>query len=221
MTTSPGAVFEDREDAAGQLAELLSASAMPNPVVLGLPRGGVPVAAVIARRLRAPLDVLVVRKLGVPWQPEVAMGAIGEGGIRVLDDRLVRALRIRASDVAAVEERERAVLEARVRMLRRGRALRRLDGRTALIVDDGIATGATAQAACLVARALGASTVVVAAPVGAPDAASRIVAADSVVCVRQPAGFVAVGQYYRRFDEVADEEVSAALAGGAAAGSDA
>lgn len=175
----------------------------------------------IARRLRAPLDVLVVRKLGVPWQPEVAMGAIGEGGIRVLDDRLVRALRIRASDVAAVEERERAVLEARVRMLRRGRALRRLDGRTALIVDDGIATGATAQAACLVARALGASTVVVAAPVGAPDAASRIVAADSVVCVRQPAGFVAVGQYYRRFDEVADEEVSAALAGGAAAGSDA
>lgn len=221
MTTSTGAVFQDREDAAGQLAELLSASAMPNPVVLGLPRGGVPVAAVIARRLRAPLDVLVVRKLGVPWQPEVAMGAIGEGGIRVLDDRLVRALRIRASDVAAVEERERAVLEARVRMLRRGRALRRLDGRTALIVDDGIATGATAQAACLVARALGASTVVVAAPVGAPDAASRIVAADSVVCVRQPAGFVAVGQYYRRFDEVADEEVSAALAGGAAAGSDA
>jgi predicted phosphoribosyltransferase len=221
MTTSPGAVFEDREDAAGQLAELLSASAMPNPVVLGLPRGGVPVAAVIARRLRAPLDVLVVRKLGVPWQPEVAMGAIGEGGIRVLDDRLVRALRIRASDVAAVEERERAVLEARVRMLRHGRALRRLDGRTALIVDDGVATGATAQAACLVARAFGAGTVVVAAPVGAPDAASRIVAADSVVCVRQPAGFVAVGQYYRRFDEVADEEVSAALAGGAAAGSDA
>ena len=221
MTTSPGAVFEDREDAAGQLAELLSASAMPNPVVLGLPRGGVPVAAVIARRLRAPLDVLVVRKLGVPWQPEVAMGAIGEGGIRVLDDRLVRALRIRASDVAAVEEREGAVLEARVRMLRRGRALRPLDGRTALIVDDGIATGATAQAACLVARAFGAGTVVVAAPVGAPDAASRIVAADSVVCVRQPAGFVAVGQYYRRFDEVADEEVSAALAGGAAAGTDA
>ena len=221
MTTSPEAVFEDRDDAAAQLAELLSGSVLPEPVVLGLPRGGVPVAAVIARRLVAPLDVIVVRKLGVPWQPEVAMGAIGEAGVRILDDRLVHSLRIPASEVAAVEERERAVLDARVQMLRRGHALRPLGGRTALIVDDGIATGATAQAACLVARSLGAGTVVVAAPVGAPDAASRITAADSVVCVRQPAGFVAVGQYYRRFDEVPDDEVTTALAGGAAAGDDA
>ena len=203
--------FRDRTDAGIRLAEHLAALQAPDVVVLGLPRGGVPVAAQVAAALDAPLDVIVVRKLGVPTHPEVAMGAIGEGGVRLLDETLIAQLGITPAEVDAVERRERATLDARVAQLRTDGVRLDLTGRTAIIVDDGIATGATAAAACQVARQLGAARVVVAAPVGPSDAASRLDGADEVVCLLQPAGFSAVGAHYRDFRQTTDEEVSALL----------
>ena len=182
--------------------------------MLGLPRGGVPVAAQVAAALGAPLDVIVVRKLGIPYQPEVAMGAIGEGGVRVLDEALVARAGVSASAVDAVESRERATLDARVARFREGHARLDLTGRTAIIVDDGIATGATATAAARVARQLGAVHVVVAVPIGGLDAADRIDDADDVVCLLQPPDFQAVGSYYRDFGQTSEDEVAALLAGG-------
>lgn len=205
--------FRDRTDAGRRLAEHLAAWRGPDVVVLGLPRGGVPVAAEVASALGAPLDVIVVRKLGIPYQPEVAMGAIGEGGVRVLDEALVARAGVTATEVDAVERRERATLEARVERFRSGRERLDLIGRTAIIVDDGIATGATATAAARVARQLGAARVVVAAPVGGPDAADRVHDADEVICLLQPPGFHAVGSYYRDFGQTSDDEVAALLAG--------
>lgn len=179
--------------------------------MLGLPRGGVPVAAEVAAGLGAPLDVIVVRKLGIPYQPEVAMGAIGEGKVRVLDDDLVARAGVRPAELDAVERRERATLDERVARFLSGAARLDLSGRTAIIVDDGIATGATATAACRVARNLGATRVIVAAPVGSPDAARRIDGADEVVCLRQPPDFQAVGAYYRDFTQTTDDEVALLL----------
>jgi putative phosphoribosyl transferase len=157
------------------------------------------------------LDVLVVRKLGVPGHPEVAMGAIGECGVRVIDQDFIDTLGIPSDDIAAVERRERKVLEARVQRLRGAGAPLDLTGRTALIVDDGIATGASATAACQVARALGAARVIVAAPVGSAESASRIQGADDVVCLLMPRDFAAVGYYYLHFDPTSDDEVAAIL----------
>ena len=145
-------LFADRADAGRQLARLLQGLRGHNIVVLGLPRGGVPVAAEVARALHAPLDVIVVRKLGLPLDPEVAMGAIGEEGVRVLNPRVLTLAEVTEAQIHAAERRERAVLDARVEELRRGRARLDLSGRTALIVDDGVATGSTARAACRVAR---------------------------------------------------------------------
>lgn len=176
-------------------------------VVLGLPRGGVPVAAEVADALDAPLDVIVVRKLGLPMQSEVAMGAIGEDGTRLLDPDLISRLGVTPAQLAAVEQRERSTLEARVSRLRLGHARTDLTGRTARIVDDGIATGATASVACRVARSLGAQRVVVAVPVGAPDAVSRVQGADEVICLVQPPGFRAVGAHYRHFGQTSEGEV--------------
>jgi predicted phosphoribosyltransferase len=204
--------FRDRTDAGRRLGEHLASWRSPDVVVLGLPRGGVPVAAEVAAALGAPLDVIVVRKLGIPYQPEVAMGAIGEGGVRVLDDTLVARAGVSAAEVDAVEQRERATLESRVQRFRAGADRLDLTGRTAIIVDDGIATGATATAAAQVARKLGASRVVVAAPVGGPDAADRVGDADEVVCLLQPPGFQAVGAYYRDFGQTSEDEVAALLA---------
>lgn len=203
--------FRDRTDAGHRLGEHLAARRAPDVIVLGLPRGGVPVAAEIARALDAPLDVIVVRKLGVPTHPEVAMGAIGEGGVRLLDETLVAQLGITPAEVDAVERRERATLDARVAQLRPDGEQLDLTGRTAIIVDDGIATGATAAAACQVARLLGAARIVVAAPVGPEDAAARLDGADEVVCLLRPAGFYAVGAHYGDFRQTTDEEVSALL----------
>ena len=203
--------FRDRTDAGRRLAEHLAARWAPDVIVLGLPRGGVPVAAEIARALDAPLDVIVVRKLGVPTHPEVAMGAIGEGGVRLLDETLIAQLGITPAEVDAVERRERATLDARVAQLRPDGERLYLTGRTAIIVDDGIATGATAAAACQVARQLGADRIVVAAPVGPADATSRLDGADEVVCLLRPAGFYAVGAHYRDFRQTTDEEVTALL----------
>jgi putative phosphoribosyl transferase len=205
--------FENRPDAGRRLAEAVTALDLQRPVVLGLPRGGLPVAEPIARALGAPLDVLVVRKLGLPRQPEVAMGAIGEQGARVLNEDI--AGYASASELARVERRERDELEARVRRFRGGRPPVDLTGRTAVIVDDGIATGATARVACLVAKARGAERIVVATPVAAPDSLAEIAAmpeVDDVVCLSAPPGFMAVGMHYVDFSQTTDAEVQAILA---------
>ncbi|MYW11199.1 phosphoribosyltransferase, partial [Streptomyces sp. SID2563] len=160
--------FADRPDAGRRLAEALRPLAQSDPVVLGLPRGGVPVAFRVAQELGAPLDVIVVRKLGVPRHPELGFGAIGEGGVRIISDDIVRRAGVSDSDIAAVQEAEEAELRRRAREFRGDRPRVPLDGRTVVVVDDGIATGATALAACAVARAQGAAHVVLAVPVAPP-----------------------------------------------------
>ncbi len=180
--------------------------------MLGLPRGGVPVAEQVALALRAPLDVILVRKLGVPFQHELAMGAIGEDGIRVLNDEVVRLTGVSAEGVAAVEARERAELHRRALIYRRGGPRISLQDRIAVIVDDGIATGSTARAACQVARAAGARSVVVAVPVAPDDWTSHLRGeADELVCLHATRDFFAVGQFYADFDQISDTEVVACL----------
>ncbi|MFC4058214.1 phosphoribosyltransferase family protein [Planomonospora corallina] len=202
-------MFVDRRDAGARLAERLRGHLTgADAVVVGLPRGGVPVAFEVARVLGAPLDVIVVRKLGVPSQPELGFGAIGEGGVRVVNDDVVRAAYLTAEDMAEVEERERAELERRARRFRGDRPAVDLRGRTVVVVDDGIATGGTARAACLVARAHGASRVVLAIPIGAPDAVESLrEAADEVVCLHTPADLFAIGAWYTDFDQTSDAQV--------------
>ena len=205
-------LFVDRADAGRQLARRLLNLRGTDAVVVALPRGGVPVAAEVARGLRAPLDVIVVRKLGVPFQPECGFGAIGEGGATVIDDDVVRQARLTRQAIVGMEARERARLDRRVAQLRGGRPPVPLAGRIAVVVDDGIATGSTARAACLVARARGASRVIVAVPVGAAEAiASLWHDADEVVCLHSPAPFVAIGDWYQDFSQVADAEVTGLL----------
>ncbi len=200
--------FDDRVTAGRRLAGLLTDLRDQNPVVLGLPRGGVVVAAEVARVLGAPLDVIIVRKLGVPAQPELAMGAIGEDGVRVVAEEVVRRARVSAEELAAVEQRERGELKRRARLLRGERRRLALSGRVAIIVDDGVATGATAYAACRVARAHGAARVVLAVPVGSPEAVAALSAvADEVRCLETPAWLGAIGQFYRDFAEVSDDQV--------------
>jgi putative phosphoribosyl transferase len=199
--------FTDRVEAGRRLAERLEGMRGPGVVVLGLPRGGVPVAAEVAEALDAPLDVIVVRKLGLPFQPELAMGAIGEGGARMVDEDLVAQARVSADELRSVEQRERSLLESRVRRLRRGRPRVELRGRTAIVVDDGIATGSTARVACAVARHLGAARVVLAVPVGPAGTAHRVPEADEVICLVEPRDFVAVGVHYRDFAPTTDDEV--------------
>jgi putative phosphoribosyl transferase len=203
--------YRDRADAGRALSDRLTALVgEPDVVVLGLVRGGVPVARVVAERLGAPLDVLVVRKLGMPWAREVAFGALGTGGVQVLNDAV--ASRLSSDDIAEVSQREQAELERRERLYRGGRPPLDLTGRTAVIVDDGLATGATARAAVEVTRQLGADRVVVAVPVGAQEAYELLAAeADQVICAQRPPDFGAVSVYYDDFHEVSDEEVTEAL----------
>ena len=201
-------MFADRRDAGRRLAAGLTRLRGRPVVVLGLPRGGVPVAYEVARALDAPLDVIVLRKLGVPWQPEYAMGAIGEGGVQVLDRGVIARLGVSEAALSAVEQRERAVLDARIESLRRGRPRVSLQGRIAVVVDDGIATGSTARAACEVARRLGADRVVVASPVAPAGTTAEELAADELVCLATPLGFRAVGEYYRDFSPTSDREVT-------------
>lgn len=201
-------VFRDRDDAGERLGAALGALRAADPVVLGLPRGGVPVAARVAQALGAPLDVIVVRKLGAPMQPELAAGAIGEDGVRVVNDDVMRMTGTTRADLLRTEEQERQVLERRVRGLRAVRPRESLEGRTALLVDDGIATGATMRAAVQVARAHGARRVVVAAPVAPPEVVDMLARiTDEVVVLDEPGNFEAVGKWYRHFDVVTDEQV--------------
>lgn len=202
-------IFEDRTDAGRRLAAacLPLKDSWPSPVVLGIPRGGVPVAAQVAAALEAPLDVILVRKLGLPSNREVAMGAIGEG-VRVIDDGLIEAMSVSDEDLARVEERESAELRRRVLAYRGNRHPCRLENVTAIVVDDGLATGATARAACAVVRAQGADRVVLAVPVAPPDwRHTPGTDADAVVCVARPHGFFAIGQWYRDFTQTTDDEV--------------
>ena len=204
--------FLDRADAGRRLASLLAGAAQPGAVVLGLPRGGIPVAFEIARALGAPLDVILVRKVGLPAQPELAMGAIGEDGVRLVNTDVTMADRISDAEFAKVEERERAELNRRAERYRAQRPRVPLAGKTAIVVDDGIATGSTARAACQIARAHGAARVVLAVPVAPPGWQARIGAeADELVCVDTPGGFFAIGECYARFPQVSDEEVIACL----------
>ncbi|WP_329421213.1 phosphoribosyltransferase family protein [Streptomyces sp. NBC_01693] len=206
-------LFTDRTDAGRQLAEALRHLERRDPVVLGLPRGGVPVAYEVARALGAPLDVVVVRKLGVPYRPELGFGAIGEGGARVISDEIVRHAGVREKDLEAVERAEEAELLRRAQSYREGRPRLPLEGRTVVVVDDGVATGATARAACQVVRAQGASHVVLAVPVASPDVAARLREdVDEVVCLSTPHLFSAVGEWYRDFSQTSDEEVVSLLA---------
>jgi len=209
-------IFHDRKDAGLRLAEACRAFASRIPIekliVLGIPRGGVPVAAEVARVIGAPLDVIVVRKLGLPGHAELAMGAIGDG-VRILDDRLIGRLGITAEQIEEVERRERAELVGRAQRFRGGRSQLEVRDKTVIVVDDGIATGATARAACAVVRALGATQVVVAVPVAPPDwHPSPGVDADELITVATPSGIVAIGQCYTDFTQTTDDEVRAALA---------
>ncbi|MDD4865907.1 MAG: phosphoribosyltransferase [Mycobacterium sp.] len=204
--------FDDRCDAGRRLAARLEPLRGQDIVVLGLPRGGVPVAFEVAEALGAPLDVLVVRKLGVPFQPELAFGAIGEGGVRVINDSVLREAQLSQDEMNAVEDEQRAELARRSERFRRGHDRIAVAGRIAVIVDDGVATGATAKAACQVARAQGASRVVLAVPIGGPDIFATFAGyADEVICLTTPEYFFAVGQGYRNFAQTSDEEVIALL----------
>jgi putative phosphoribosyl transferase len=205
------ALFANRKEAGRLLAERLSAYRHQDVVVLGLPRGGVPVAAEVAEALDAPLDVIVVRKLGVPFQPEVAMGAIGEGGALVREPRVLAEAMISEEEFTRVETRERATMLAATERFRRGRERVSLEGRVAIIVDDGMATGSTARVACQIARHLGAVRVVLAVPVAPADSLETFGEADDIVVVRQPDPFLAVGYHYRDFSPTSDEEVGVAL----------
>jgi len=201
-------LFNDRVDAGSRLGERLSEYAGHDVIVLGLPRGGIPVAAEVAAALDAPLDVIVVRKLGVPLQPELAMGAIGEDGASVVNREVVRRAGITPSQIAAVERTERTELQRRALQFRGEQPRRDLTGRVAIVVDDGIATGSTAAAACQVARLHGAAKVVLAVAVAPTHAAGRLATnADEFVVLETPEPFRAVSEFFDDFTQTTDAEV--------------
>ncbi len=211
---SDGARFTDRQEAGRALAAALVAHAhAPKTLVLALPRGGVPVGVEVASALGLPLDVLCVRKLGVPWQEELAMGAVASGGVTYLDHTLIATLAIPEAIVAATIARESAELTRREAAYRAGRPPLSCRGQRVLLVDDGLATGATMRAAVRAARQLGAAQLTVAVPVGPPACCEALRdEVDSCLCLRRPEGFVAVAQWYRDFPQVTDDEVVAAVA---------
>jgi putative phosphoribosyl transferase len=205
-------IFHDRITAGRALAKRVSYLKNKDVVVLALPRGGVPVAFEVAHELGLPLDVIVVRKLGVPFQPELAMGAVGEGGIVIRNEQVIQMARLNAEQFAQAEIRESSEVANRAIRFREGRFPISLKARIALIVDDGIATGSTAQAACDVARALGAEKVILAIPVGSQEAVASLTSkADEVICLETPRDFLAVGEWYEDFSPISDEEVVKSL----------
>lgn len=205
--------YQDRQDAGRRLAAALEhLRGTPGLLILGLARGGVPVAAEVARRFGAPLDVLVVRKLGAPFNPELALGALAADG-EYLDPALISATRTTPTQLEVIRRRERAELRRREAAFRAGRPARPVAGCTAVIIDDGLATGATAIAALEAVRAGGARQVILAVPVASPEGLEAVRPhADAVVCLATPPGFRAVGEWYRSFSQTHDDEVLACLA---------
>jgi putative phosphoribosyl transferase len=205
--------FADRTDAGRLLGRRLADLHLPDPIVLALPRGGVPVAFEVAAALQAPLDVVIARKLGAPFQPELGVGAIAEGGVLVLEDSTLASLGLTRDDMAPVVERERAELDRRVRQYRGERGRPRTAGRSVVVVDDGLATGVSARAALQSIRPSVPQRLLLAVPVGPPDA-QRIMAgeADEVVCLEQPQRLSAVGQWYADFTQTDDATVRDLLA---------
>lgn len=200
--------FRDRVDAGRALANALRGYHDEPVVVLGLPRGGMPVAFEVARSMAAPLDVIVVRKLGVPFQPELAMGAIGENGVRVSNPVIIAQCHVNEVEFVNSSNVERTELERRLERFRDVRQFEPLHGKTAIVVDDGLATGATALAACKVARAHGAAKVVLAVPVGPETISDELKAeVDDYVCLFTPKEFIAIGQFYEDFTQVSEDEV--------------
>lgn len=210
--------YADRREAGAVLAGHLREFAGRDVVVLGLPRGGIPVACEVAMALRAPLDVFVVRKLGLPGHPELAMGAIASGGVRVLNDDLIRQLRVPYAAIDAVARTEQIELERRERAYRGAQPQIPIEGRVVILVDDGLATGSTMRAAVLAARRLIPSEIVVAVPVGARETCRALAeVADDVVCALVPDPFTAVGLWYDDFEQTTDDEVRRLIATCAAA----
>ena len=203
-------MYRDRSHAGRELARALTGH--PGVVILGLARGGVPVAAEVAHALHAPLDVLVVRKLGAPWNPEFGFGAAGEGGVVAIDDEVRERVGVDDATLARIIADARHEIDRRVATYRPGRPLVPVEGRAVIVVDDGLATGSTAIAAVQVLRALGASRIIVAVPVGSREAVTRLARiADEVVCLETPAWFEAVGSHYTDFGQITDDEVMAVL----------
>ncbi len=205
--------FADRDEAGRILADHLAFHNLAKEAtVLALPRGGVPVGFAIAKQLRMPLDVLIVRKLGVPWQPELAMGAIA-GGVRILDEHIIGELGISSEEIDRIAEREQAEIKRREALYRRGRGPLELAGRPVILVDDGLATGSTMSAAARCVARLNPARVIVAVPVGSREACARLLReADDVVCLATPEPFVAVGRWYHNFGQTSDTEVQNLLA---------
>jgi putative phosphoribosyl transferase len=199
--------FEDRKDAGRQLAERLARYEDENSIILALPRGGVPVGYEIARALAAPLDIFIARKLGSPGRRELGIGAVAQGGVRVLNARIVQALDVREEYIERVAAKETAEIERRLRLLRGDRPEPEVRGRTVILVDDGLATGVTARAAILALRRRVPRRLVLAVPVGALQAIETIRSeADELVCLKVPSDLMAIGFWYLNFEQVPDEE---------------
>ena len=205
--------FADRRDAGRRLGERLLPFAYENPLVIGLPRGGVPVAREVAVALRAPLDFLAVRKLGAPHNPEYGIGAVAEGGVRLIDSEAIAILGLSNGVVDQIAARETVELERRAALYRDDRPPLNLVGHTAIVVDDGVATGLTDAAALRALRRMRPSRLVLAVPVCPPDSARRLrEEADEAIALQQPPRFFGVGQFYEDFTQVTDEEVVSTLA---------
>ena len=211
--------YRDRRHAGAELAwRFHYLKGRKDLVVLALPRGGVPVAYEVARAIEAPLDIFLVRKLGVPGHRELAMGALASGGVRVVNDDVVAFYRIPQTAIDAVARDEQAELERREREYRAGRPPVALQGRTVILVDDGLATGSTMKAAVQAVRAHAPAKIIVAVPVGSRETCQEFTEiADEIVCARAPDHFAAVGQWYRDFSQTGDEEVRELLYGASAA----
>lgn len=209
--------FKDRTDAGRQLGTMLSHVRGQNPLVLALPRGGLPVAYEVAHALHAPLDVLNVRKLGVPWHEELAMGAIATGGVRVLNNDIILATGITKDILDEATATQQLEIDRRERVYRQGRPAPEMRGRTIVLVDDGIATGATVRAAISVIRAQHPTRLILAVPVAQESVAVELAReVDELVCVRRPADLYAIGIWYDHFPQLTDAEVQATLARAAA-----
>jgi putative phosphoribosyl transferase len=204
--------FEDRVDAGKQLAEALKGYRSENMIILALPRGGVPVGAEVAQALNVPLDVLVVRKLGVPGQDELAMGAIGPSGVVVMNEEVIGLLQIAPETIDRIIAKEHTEIERRLRSFRGDRPFPDLKGKTVVIVDDGLATGSTALAAVQTVLTQNPAKVILAVPVCAPESAARLrPSVNDLICLEQPPDFMAVGYWYRDFRQTTDAEVTELL----------